>query len=246
MALKASPEDQALLLDLQAIDTRLQQLEHQRNSLPEHGVLSSLGAEAEALRVALAEQSGTLEDTKTELGRVESDVALVESRIARDVERSQSSSSVKDVAGFEHELVGLRKRLDDLEEIELTVMEKLEEQEAATVATRGQLDDLQSRISEVTAARDATLSTIDAERNNSEANRRTIEAKVPADLFALYEKQRARYGLGASHLRGGVSSASGVKLNSSDMQSVRAAAADDVLLCPDSSAVLIRTSESGL
>jgi predicted nucleic acid-binding Zn-ribbon protein len=246
MALKASPDDQALLLDLQAIDTRLQQLEHQRKSLPEHGVLSSLGSEAEAIRATLAEQSGAVEDTRAELSRVESDVSLVEARIARDVERSQSSSSVKDVAGLEHELVALRKRLDDLEEIELTVMEKLEEQEKAASTTSQQLDDLQSRIVEVTAARDAALATIDSERNNSGANRRTIEAKVPADLLALYEKQRARYGIGASHLRGGVSSASGVKLNSNDMQAVRAAAPDDVLLCPDSSAVLIRTSESGL
>jgi predicted nucleic acid-binding Zn-ribbon protein len=69
---------------------------------------------------------------------------------------------------------------------------------------------------------------------------------VPAELLALYEKQRARYGVGASLLRGGVSSASGVALNSSDMTMVRAAAPDVVLLCPDSNAILVRTNESGL
>ena len=69
---------------------------------------------------------------------------------------------------------------------------------------------------------------------------------MPADLIALYEKQRERYGVGASHLRARISSASGVELTGSDLAAVRAAAPDAVLLCPDSNAILVRTDESGL
>jgi hypothetical protein len=43
-----------------------------------------------------------------------------------------------------------------------------------------------------------------------------------------------------------VSSASGVKLNESDMAVIRAATPDTVLLCPDSNAILVRTGESGI
>ena len=43
MALKASPQDQALLLDLQALDTKLQQLAHQAGAFPEHAELGSGG-----------------------------------------------------------------------------------------------------------------------------------------------------------------------------------------------------------
>jgi hypothetical protein len=78
------------------------------------------------------------------------------------------------------------------------------------------------------------------------ANRSTIVGKVPADLMALYERQRSRYGVGASHLRGGVSGASGVRLTESDMARIRSAAPDEVILCPDSDAILVRTAESGL
>ncbi len=71
-------------------------------------------------------------------------------------------------------------------------------------------------------------------------------AASPPTCWTLYEKQRARYGTGASFLQGGVSSASGVKLNESDMQVIRGRGPrDDVLLCPDSSAILVRTNESG-
>ncbi len=43
-----------------------------------------------------------------------------------------------------------------------------------------------------------------------------------------------------------MSTASGVTLTNSDLQSIRAAAPDDVVLCPDSDAILVRTPESGL
>ena len=58
MALKASPDDQALLLDLQALDTKLAQLDHRARSLPELATLAALTTEGDALRVARLEQQG--------------------------------------------------------------------------------------------------------------------------------------------------------------------------------------------
>ncbi len=246
MALTASPDDQAHLLELQAIDTKLQQLDHRAKSLPEIGTLAGLARDADGLRAERLSASGAVDDATLELKRIESDVAVVEARIARDTERLQGSSSVKDVAGLESELAGLRKRQLDLEEIELTVMEKLETLESALAALVIALSDLGATISEAEAERDAALSAITSERSHAAANRETIAGKLPADLIALYERQRDRYGFGASLLQGGVSKASGVKLNENDMQIIRAAAPDEVLLCPDSSAILVRTNDSGL
>ncbi len=246
MGLKAAPEDQALLLELQEFDTRLQQLEHRVRNLPETAAVAALAAEGETLRRTLAEQTGVWEDAKSELGRVESDVAVVEARIERDRDRLQNSSSVKDVQALEQELAALARRRDELEEIELAVMERVEGHEEDLAGTREALGSLGARTDETVAARDAALASFEQDRTHISANRSTVAGKVPAELLALYEKQRARYGVGASHLRGGVSSASGVALNATDLNAIRAAAPDDVLLCPDSSAVLVRTAESGL
>lgn len=246
MALKASPEDQARLLDLQAIDTRLQQLEHQAHALPEHAVLAELSGRVRELDGQLGTLRGRLEDTQTELKRAESDVAIVEARIARDNERVNATSSLKDVAGLETELASLHKRQLDLEEIELEVMERiqiLEDDQAGTSADR---DQVAAELDAVQAKLDGVLGTVAGERNHASANRSTIAQKLPEDLLALYERQRQRYGAGASLLRGGVSGASGLKLNEHDMSIIRAAAPDDVLLCPDSNAILVRTEESGV
>lgn len=244
--MKASPDDQAHLLDLQTIDTRLRQLDHRAKSLPELAVLASLSSESSALGQELMSATGALEDAKLELTRIEADVSVVENRIARDTDRMQTTSSVKDVAGFEAELVGLRRRQLELEEVELEVMERVENLQAAVDRVRSKLDEVKAHIKAAEAERDAALGTITSERAHALANRSSIANSLQAELLALYERQRERYGFGASFLQGGVSSASGVKLNESDMATVRAAAPDDVLICPDSNAILVRTNESGL
>lgn len=246
MALTASPETQALLLDLQRFDTALQQLAHRARTLPERAAVTALKEDAERIKAAVVETSGHLEDARLELGRVESDVELVEKRIARDSERLQSSSSVKDIQGLEHELGSLQARLGDLEEIELAVMERIELLEAAANGARETLKAHSARLATAESELREALAAIESERAGIEADRAALAARIPADLLALYEKQRERYGAGASLLRARVSSASGVTLTGSDLEMVRRAAPDEVILCPDSNAILVRTAESGL
>ncbi|MGY3261190.1 MULTISPECIES: zinc ribbon domain-containing protein [unclassified Frigoribacterium] len=244
--MKASYEHQALLLDLQQLDTALRQIAHKGANLPEIAVLASLEGDGSRLRSRLATEQGAWEDAQSELKRIESDVAVVEARVVRDEQRIASSSSSKDVAALEGELAALAKRRSDLEDLQLEVMERVESLGAVAAVTRGELDQLDTRRVDAETGRDAKLAELEADRAEVVANRETIAATVPADLLALYERQRDRYGVGASLLRGGVSSASGVALTGSDLAAVRAAAEDDVVLCPDSNAVLVRTYESGL
>lgn len=246
MGLKAAAADQELLLELQDHDTRLQRLDHQLRTLPQRAELERLEGELQEARRTVVEQTGRLEDAQAELGRVEADVAVVAARIERDSARLQTSSSVKDVQALEQELAALARRQDELEEIQLVVMQRVEDHENELATTRAALEALEARIAETTATRDEAAAALEQERANVATDRATIAQRVPAELLALYEKQRARYGIGASHLRGGVSSASGVALNATDLDAVRAAAPDDVLLCPDSNAVLVRIVESGL
>ncbi len=244
--MKASPTDQNELLRLQAADTRLAQLDHAVKSLPQTAELAALQPEAEALRARWIAATGELEDARAELKRVESDVELVEARVKRDTDRVQQTASMKDVQALEAELTALAKRKGDLEEIELTVMERVEELEKALAAVDAERGELAGRIGKLEAARDAESGSIAGQREALARDRAAIAETLPADLVELYERQRARYGLGAALLLRGVSMGSNVKLTESDLADIRRAADDDVVLCPDSGAILIRNEESGL
>ena len=244
--MKASPADQNELLRLQSADTRLAQLDHAVTTLPQVKELAALQPEIESLRARWISATGELEDARTELKRIESDVAVVEARIKRDNDRVQQTASVKDVQALEAELASLAKRQGDLEEIELTVMERVEGLEKALAAVDAERAELTARTEVLEAARDAEAEKLAVQRTALAADRHTIAGALPEDLVALYERQRARYGLGAALLVRGVSMGSNVKLTESDLAEIRRAAADDVVLCPDSSAILIRNEESGL
>jgi predicted nucleic acid-binding Zn-ribbon protein len=244
--MKAAPELQERLLELEGHDRRLAQLAKLERDLPERLALDALVRERAEARADLATTTGALDDTRTELRRTEDDVQVVEARIKRDDERLMASSSAKDVTAFEHEIVSLRKRLGDLEEIELAVMERVEEHEAAAAGIRARVEELDAAIADAESAVAGSLAKIATEREQIVAVRGGLVAALPGELVDLYEKQRARYGVGASLLRRGVSEGSGVALSGDDIAKVRAAAPDDVLLCPSSEAILVRTGESGL
>lgn len=73
-----------------------------------------------------------------------------------------------------------------------------------------------------------------------------ILTELPRELVELYERQRERYGVGASFLQRGVTSASGVQLSPSQLDEIRLTDPDSVIMCPDSNTILIRTKDSGL
>jgi uncharacterized protein len=237
---KAAPEHQAALLELGRIDTDLVRVAKTLQSLPARQVATDAEADLQDAREQLRLAQEDVDGFQADVKRAESDVELVDKRIAQDNERLQATTSAKDAQGLEHELETLAARKSLLEDVELEVMEKLEE---ATIT----LDQARSRVAEIQARLDGALAEIAAQsaeldqtKQSLMAERDAVVGELPSDLVQLYDRQRERYGVGVSELRGGVSTASGVQLTESDVQEIRQAAPDDVVLCPDSNAILVR------
>ncbi|MEJ7742046.1 MAG: hypothetical protein WKF73_05540 [Nocardioidaceae bacterium] len=139
-ALKADPFAQLKLFDLQVADSTLDQLSHRLKSLPEHAALARLAER----RTDVAEDEGRtrtdVEDLAREQRKADADVEQVKSRRTRDRQRidSGSISDAKQLTALQHEVQTLDKRISDLEDEELEVMERLEDaQRSAGQATAG-------------------------------------------------------------------------------------------------------------
>jgi uncharacterized protein len=246
MALSAPAEKQALLLELADCDVTLSRANAALSSLRKTLHIDTLESAVEEIKSRRHDALIELEGIRAELSRAESDVEIVEARIAKDTERLEHTSSAKDAQGLEHELESLRQRRSHLEDIELAIMERLDAAEATMAGLEAELSVAEQALG---AAGDDQVR--ESERLRSDMvvtsdRRAKLVEQIPEDLYALYERQRERYGMGASHLRAGISSASGVALTESDLQTIRSAAPDAVLMCPDSNAILVRTAESGL
>lgn len=244
--MKARPEDQLALLTLQERDNHITQLTHARKNIAERAELAEVTASLREFSQSLIAAQGVLEDAKIELSRIEDDVRVVDERIAKDKERESGAASAKDLQALEAELTSLATRKSNLEDIELVVMQSIEDAEVAVADVVVERDAVEARRAALAAAISARESEFDAELATEQAARTELSASLPADLVELYERQRARYGIGAALLTRRVTGGSGVELTSTDLDAVRAAAPDDVVICPDSSCILVRTNESGL
>ncbi|GAA4374788.1 zinc ribbon domain-containing protein [Agromyces bauzanensis] len=245
--MKASPADQQELLRLQSLDTRLQQLAHRLGALPQTAPLAELAGRDTAVRGTRAEAVGALEGARAELKRLESDVATVEARIARDGDRLQHTSSVKDVTALESELASLARRRSDLEDQELVVMQRVEDAEGVVAGIDEERASIAAEVEALEAERDEAAAGLTKEREAAVRDRDVVAGGVPADLLVFYEQRRARgAGIGAALLRQRTCQGCNMTLTGSDLDTVRRAADDDVLLCPDCDRILVRTEESGI
>jgi uncharacterized protein len=242
--MKASPAHQKELLRLQEHDNRLTRIAHSLKNLPQNKQLDELKPQAERLRARLVEATGRFEDAKAEQQRLESDIAVVEQRRARDAERLQASSSPKDIEALEAEIASLERRRSTLEDAELEVMERAETAEQELAGIRAEQEELTASVDSLTVAREAERERFEREQNDAKADRMVVAQGIPQELLDLYERQRARYGVGAAAVRGGMNLGTNLTLAPSDLASVRSAAADEILIDSDSGAILVRDENS--
>lgn len=244
--MNAHPSDQRALLTLQALDTELLQLRHRLRSLPQQSAIDALRTENDATSRERAVAWGDVEDARAELRRIETDVELVDARIARDTEREASSSSSKDVNALEAEIHSLRDRKSLLEDAELVVMERVEAAERAVAEVDGRVSERADAIAALESELAAASATIHDEIAATEAERSTAAALVGAELLERYEDRRARTGTGAGLLRLRTCGACSIELTGADIERIRHLADDQVAFCPECEAILVRTEESGL
>ena len=247
--MKAAPDDQIRLLDLQALDTTLDRLAHRRRTLPELEEITK----AEDRQARLADDIVLLETEDRDLGReqakIEGDVEQVQSRMQRDQQRLDAGqvSSPRELENLQSEIESLHRRQSDLEDVELEVMEKREAMQARLGELRREQDDVASALTDAEHRRDAAVGEIDAETEKASAQRTELATSLAADLMTLYEKVRSSSsGVGAAALHRGRCEGCHLQLNTTDLKRIREAPADEVLRCEECRRILVRTPDSGI
>lgn len=247
--MKAAPDAQLRLLDLQALDTQLDQLAHRRSTLPEIAELADLAKRLDPLHDDIVRAETEDSDQAREQTKIENDVDLVRSRAARDQQRLDSGavSSPKELENLQHEIASLSRRQIDLEEQVLEVMERREEMQHRIVELHTESDRLTVEHAEADTRRRGSESWIDTQAADVRRHRDEVAAELPADLLALYEKVRASSGgTGAAALHRAQCQGCHLTLSGQDVVDLRAAAADEVVRCEECRRILVRTPESGL
>lgn len=243
--MNASPEHQRILLDVADLDRRIQQAERARTTPAQGPRINELAKERQEQLRELTVLTGSRDDARTELTRLESDVKVVEQRRTRDAARLASSTNAKDAQALEHELASLAKRVSNLEDMELDVMTRVEEAEAALATQQALIDVTTAEGTELTAQAKADVAAATAEIDQLTRDRAAITADISPELLADYARRASR-GIAVGLLRRGTCEGCRMMLSGTHLSEVRKAAPDAVLSCPECGGILVRTEESGL
>jgi predicted nucleic acid-binding Zn-ribbon protein len=245
----AEPAAQLRLLDLQALDARLDQIGHKRRSLPQLATIADLEGRLAALRDRIVASETEVDDLERAQAKAEADVEQVRVRSARDQELLASGrvGSAKDLENLQHEVASLARRQSDLEDAELEVMEKLEDAKGALGVLTAERDELRAQLEAAEAERDAAWADADRDGEWVGGERAKVAPEIPAELLALYEKLRTDHnGVGAAALHQRRCEGCRMELTPTDIGRIRDAAPDEVLRCEECRRILVRTPESGL
>lgn len=237
------------MLDLQQLDLQLDQIAHKRATLPELAALTELARQRSSTDRELVTVETEVGDLQREQRKADADVEQVKTRRTRDQERLDTGrvTSPRDLQSLQSEIASLNRRIAELEDAELEVMEKLESAETRLAELRTGADDFAGRQSELETARDTATKDLDEQRDQLGVRRTGLAEELPADLVATYTKLRERLGgIGAGELVGKRCMGCRMELNPADLSVIAAAPPDAVLRCEECDRILVRTSNSAV
>jgi predicted nucleic acid-binding Zn-ribbon protein len=241
------PKVQASLLELAGVDTELSQIAHRRKTLPEQQEVDKLEAERITRKDAAVTVQILMDDLDRDIRKLEGEVDAVRQREARDKKMLESGTiAPKQMTELQHELGSLERRQSILEEELLEVMEQREASERDYEHAGAQLTQIEDEMVDAGRRRDDAVADLDVAEKRSAERREALISGMPADLLALYEKQRALTGRGAALLQARRCGACRIELDRNEIASIANKPADALVRCSECNAILVRTKESGI
>lgn len=247
--IRADQGDQQRLLDLQGVDTAIAQLAHRRRTLPENAEIARLQDVRRRLAADLVGADTAVSDLEREQRRAESELEPVRDRLNRNQHRIADGSIAdpKALGSLVDEVEHLKRRIDNLEDAELEIMQQLETAGEDRERLRREAAEIDAQLSTLEAKRDVQLRELAAELADRRGVRDQIAPLIPANLLTLYDKIGASHsGVGAAELRRRRCTGCQLDINAADLRAFTAAPADEVLRCEECGRILVRTAESGL
>ena len=181
---------------MQELDSTLDQLRHQRATLPELAEIAELQAKRTDVENLARDARIVVDDLGLEQQKVDTDVEAVKARRARDRDRMDKGliTNPKDLERLQHELESLERRISTLEDEELEVMEKLEEAQGELTKLEGMVAETDERLAALATSRDEKLGDLEERLQEVQGRRGPAAEGLPEDLLALYARMREQKG----------------------------------------------------
>ena len=184
------------LLELQGLDTRIAQLEHRREQVPERDELRLLKQESVALGERLVAAQTLHHELERRQKRYDDDLSSVLAKREQENRLLYSGqvTGIRELQSLEEEVAALGRRQRVVEDKLLEVMEQLEPSVADLEDLQRRGEDLLERTEGAKERLAAATAEIDEESRGVRAERDGVAEGISADLLELYKRLRRQIG----------------------------------------------------
>ncbi|MEX2587688.1 MAG: C4-type zinc ribbon domain-containing protein [Actinomycetota bacterium] len=224
--MEASQQQLLDLLELQKIDSSVDQLRARLGSLPEQAELEDLQQRYRALERETAEREAELDEVLGRQRKLEHEIDGCAQKIEYEQKRMNSGdiSNVRELSGLSAEIESLQRRKSRFEDDDLEVMQERENLEDTITGMRSELEQLEQQIAAATQKRDEASGEVSKELDDQRETRGRWAPRLPVDLLEYYESLRsAKSGVGAAALHGATCMGCHMKLPAQEVDRVRKA-----------------------
>ena len=236
--MKATEAQQADLLSLANLDQEISRSKAAIKNLSSGSQFAVLRETQRDLAAKLINARNALDTVELELKRSETDLELVEQRIAKDLSRLNSTNNAKDAQGIQSELESLNRRKSDLEDIELAILDQKEEASAAFATVASDKSSVEE-LATAEARNEAEIMKLRSGLDLLSNSRAQQAARISGELIDLYDKKASR-GIPVARLVGRDCGACHISLGAAALNEVQALPRDEIAICPECQAILIR------
>lgn len=218
------------LYRLQQVDTRLDQIQARLQTI--HSALAE-NAELKAARERVEQAQAALHDVERSLKQAENDaqtqrIKLEQAEASLYAGKIQNPKELKDL---EHDVASLKRRLGELEDIQLEIMLKLESVREDFQQAQNGYNVVHGQVIGQNAALQTEQDNLEKEREREQAQRLAAISGVDSAALALYESLREkRRGVAVAVVSENSCEACGVSMPPGHAQSVRTSS--QLVHCP--------------
>lgn len=230
------------LLEVQAHDTRLDQLRHQLAGLPERTQRDDAATAVGAVEGRIATVTAERDELARQQKRIDDEVELLkEKRTGFDQKLYGGTvSNPRELQDLQDEIDSLSRRITQLEDDELEVMEQVEPVDAQLGDLAAELEAARAALVEAEVRYATAASELEAAIAAEEEVRGTAVAPVPADLLAQYERLRSGLGgVGIARLVGSQCGGCHLGLSAMEVARIRKLPAGEIVHCEECGRILV-------
>jgi predicted nucleic acid-binding Zn-ribbon protein len=236
----AEPYD--TLLQVQELDTELDQLRHRIEAMPERTALAAVRTRMAALATSMADVQSRVDDLAGRQGALEAQIAASAKRRHELEERMHSGgvTAARDLQAMDNEVGQLTERQHALEDEEIVLMEEEEPLDVALAGQEAEAVALAAEQARLVAAVAESEVELRAAIEVCQAARTARAAGLPGELAERYERLRSHLGgVGAARLVGDRCDGCHLTLPSVEVERMRHLAEDTFATCPQCDRILV-------